>query len=269
MTSQTKLVQTSTEIKVIFLGRSLLRQYECKIAILEGLSGRAFCHPVSDCRGFLFVTENEGKIKKSTKTKVKTVNVNPHKIQSITNPNIKSIQCYQTGLFQSESPRYRESPKYRSWLPVHHCHFWQMREIESEVDSLSWCSNFSNDQMIRFLCWSNVWIALLIKFLQLFLTFTTTLTDNSHISRASKSVLSPHGKFSECTKHGAQAIRAWIGRPGCPWCPCPVVEISLLIKYLLGSGDTVYPSTATTCCLRPPHRLKGTNALFWFNKQAS
>ena len=140
-------------LRSFFLEGSLLRQYECKIAILEGLSGRTFCHPVSDCRGFLFVTENEGKIKKSTKTKVKTVNVNPHKIQSITNPNIKSSQCYQTGLFQSESPRYRESPKYRSWLPVHHCHFWQMREIESEVDSLSWCSNFSNDQMIRFLCW--------------------------------------------------------------------------------------------------------------------
>ena len=119
--------------------------------------------------------------------------------------------------------------------------------------------------MIRFLCWSNVWIALLIKFLQLFLTFT--LSYNSHISRASKSVLSPHGKFSECTKHGAQVIRAWIGCPGCP-CLCPVVEISLLIKYLLGSGDTVYPSTATTCCLRPLNRLKGTNALFWFNKQA-
>ena len=124
----------------------------------------------------------------------------------------------------------------------------------------------SVDQMIRFLCRSNVWIALLDKFLQLLPTFT--LSDNSHISRASKSVLSPHGKFSECTKHGAQAIRARIGRPGCP-CLCPAVEISLLIKYLLGTGDTVYLSTATTCCLRPLNRLKGTNALFWFNKQAS
>ena len=235
MTSQTKLVQTWTEIKSFFLKGSCWG-YEFKTAILKHF---AICNQYDE------IPQRHANV-----TKLDFFN-------SLRVPHIERVLNTKSQLASYTLPLLTNAGNCK-WG-------WQFILM---FKFLQW-SNVSIALLIKwsdFFVTSNVWIALLDKFLQLSPTFT--LSDNSHISRASKSVLSPHGKFPECTKHGAQVIRAWIGRPGCP-CLCPVVEISLLIKYLLGTGDTVYPSTATTCCLRPLSRLKGTNALFWFQKQAS